>query len=79
MIPPDITVNDLKENKVLIKLYVVEKYLEVLKYYSRKDVLDLWDSLIKRLEILMQNIPNLEKLVAHTIDILMNKILFTGD
>ena len=79
LIPPDITVGDLKENKVLIKLYVVEKYLEVLKYYSRKDVLDLWDSLIKRLEILMQNIPNLEKLVAHTIDILMNKILFTGD
>jgi len=79
LIPPDITVNDLKENKVLIKLYVVEKYLEVLKYYSRKDVLDLWDSLIKRLEILMQNIPNLEKLVIHTIDKLMNKILFTGD
>ena len=79
LIPPDITVGDLKENKVLIKLYVVEKYLEVLKYYSRKDVLDLWDSLIKRLEILMQNIPNLEKLVTHTIDKLMNKILFTGD
>ena len=79
LIPPDIVVGDLKENKVLIKLYVVEKYLEVLKYYGRKDVLDLWDSLIKRLEILMQNIPNLEKLVVHTIDKLVNKVLFTGD
>ena len=79
LIPPDIIVGDLKETKVLIKLYVVEKYLEVLKYYSRKNVLDLWDSLIKRLEILMQNIPSLEKLLTQTMDKLMKKVLFTGD
>jgi len=79
LIPPDIMIGDLKENKVLIKLYIAEKYLEVLKYYGRKDVLDLWDSLIKRLEILIQDVPNLEKLVTHTIDKLMNKVSFTGD
>ncbi len=45
-------IGDLDSSEVVLKIYSVEKHLELLKYYRVKDVYELWDKLMKRLEYL---------------------------
>jgi len=56
-LPSTILVSDLKDiDTVVMKMYSVEKYMEFLRYMGKKDVHELWDLLIKRLEILRNTI-----------------------
>ncbi|OYT40777.1 MAG: hypothetical protein B6U89_00945 [Desulfurococcales archaeon ex4484_58] len=52
-IPSNMRISDLVDvNEVIVKIYSSEKYLEFLKDLSRKDVFELWETLVKRLEVL---------------------------
>lgn len=61
-IPPSAKLIDLPEiNEFVVKVYVVDKVGEFLKYLKKSDVYELWEVLVKRLEVLRNRIPNLLK------------------
>lgn len=63
-IPHNASIKDIANvDKVLVKIYSVEKHLEFLKYYRKADVFKLWDSLMKRLEVLAENMMKLDSLI----------------
>ncbi|ADI32380.1 hypothetical protein [Staphylothermus hellenicus] len=63
-IPQNASIRDIVNvDKVLVKIYSAEKHLELLKYYRKADVFKLWDSLMKRLELLAENMMELESLI----------------
>ncbi len=51
-------IGDLESSEVILKIYSVEKHLELLKYYKIKDVYELWDKLMRRLEFLSKESEN---------------------
>ncbi|MET1159923.1 MAG: hypothetical protein ABWW65_03090 [Thermoprotei archaeon] len=63
-------------DRVVTKIYFTEKYLEVLKYLRNKDVYELWDMLIERLEFIRRESPvitgTLEKL-AKRVESVLNR------
>ncbi len=48
---PKIQVRELDADEVQVKIYFTEPYMEILKYYRKESIIDLWDKLMKRLEI----------------------------
>ncbi len=67
-IPSETRIKDIRDiDEINVKLYSTEKYLELLKYYRKSDVFKLWDTLIKRLEIIRNNIYDLESLINNAL------------
>jgi hypothetical protein len=67
-IPSETRIRDIRDiDEINIKLYSTEKYLELLRYYRKSDVFKLWDTLIKRLEIIRNNIYDLESLINNAL------------
>lgn len=63
-VPHDTLIRDIADvDKILVRIYSVEKHLELLKYYRKADVFKLWDTLIKRLEVLAESIREIEPLI----------------
>uniref|UniRef100_A0A7C4D826 Uncharacterized protein n=1 Tax=Staphylothermus marinus TaxID=2280 RepID=A0A7C4D826_STAMA len=59
-IPGDTIISDLTNvNEVNVMIYSTEKYMEIYKYYSKSDIYNLWETLVKRLEILRREISDL--------------------
>jgi len=52
LIPPSTSVSDVKAGKLKARIYASEKVLELLKYYTKRDLYTLWEDLLKRLELL---------------------------
>ncbi|MEM1675720.1 MAG: hypothetical protein QXL68_03980, partial [Desulfurococcaceae archaeon] len=56
----DTIISDLTNvNEVNVMIYSTEKYMEIYKYYSKSDIYNLWETLVKRLEILRREISDL--------------------
>ncbi len=49
---PQMRIGELETDTIQVKIYSVEKHMELLKYYKAKDVYELWDKLMRRLEYL---------------------------
>lgn len=54
-IPSTTKIYELNSNRVKAKIYAREKILELLRYYGRKEIYDLWETLVKRLEYLRES------------------------
>lgn len=63
-IPSSAKLTDLPEiNEFVVKIYVIDKIGEFLKYLKKSDVYEIWETLVKRLELLRRRIPDLLKSV----------------
>ncbi len=61
-IPSKTFVKDLGAvDTIIVKIYSSEKHMEFLKYLNKKDVFELWDTLVKRLEILRKRVDEFIK------------------
>lgn len=61
-IPRETIVADLTSvDEVDVMVYSTEKYMEVFKYYSKSDIYELWEILVKRLEFLRKEMDSLLK------------------
>ena len=67
-IPSTTKIRELEVDKVKAKIYAREKILELLRYYGKKDVYELWDTLIRRLEFLREKVSWLIKELDTTIE-----------
>ena len=48
---PRVLIKELDADEVYVKIYFTEPYMEILKYYRKESIIDLWDKLMKRLEV----------------------------
>lgn len=48
---PRIQIKELDVDEVQVKIYFTEPYMEILKYYRKESIIDLWDKLMKRIEV----------------------------
>jgi len=58
-IPPSTRIYELSGNVIKAKIYIVEKYMELLRRYGKEDLFQLWDKLVKRISILMDELKRL--------------------
>ncbi len=52
LIPGNTPIYMIDTDTITLKIYTVEKHLELLKYYKVEDIMKLWEKLMKRLEYL---------------------------
>ncbi len=73
---PRTLIKELDIDEVQVKIYFTEPYMEILKYYRKESIINLWDKLMKRLEIygdLVDDLAgNLDKALVKLISLSVN-------
>jgi len=64
---PETRIYELTDNEIYVKIYSVEKHMELLRYYRSKDVFELWDRLMRRLEFLNSSVDEITAKVPEII------------
>ncbi len=69
-------IKELDVDEVQVKIYFTEPYMEILKYYRKESIINLWDKLMKRLEIygdLVDDLAeNLDKALVKLVSLSVN-------
>ncbi len=73
---PRILIKELDVDEVQVKIYFTEPYMEILKYYRKESIINLWDKLMKRLEIYGELVDdlaeNLDKALVKLVSLSVN-------
>lgn len=64
---PETRIYELIDHEIHVKIYSVEKHLELLRYYRSKDVFELWDKLMRRLQLLNSSVDEITAKVSEII------------